>query len=144
MEDSNSLWEAVEWKCNDNPTSTVVKKEKGDKKVSDAPVAPTRTRKIGEPINDYIVDFEGAYSNAAASFEVKPTVRHDYKACGGIAGILEKSSRRILSVHEDRLRQFGNDFHHDLELLALNVTKNDHIEIVQLGQGRRHAQPRLQ
>ncbi|MCZ7644187.1 MAG: hypothetical protein M5U26_02720 [Planctomycetota bacterium] len=97
------------------------KEAKKDEGFQGAPAAPSMTQKAGEPIHDRIVEFEAAYAELAPLCAVAPDAKHDYDACAKAAKKVEESSRAILTLHEDRLRQFGNDYHHKLELLAINA-----------------------
>lgn len=93
-------------------------KKKGPPK---PPPPPALTERNGEAIHDAVVAFEGALAGADAQFLVLDTVKHDYEACGKTARALEVAAVALVRIHEDRVRQFGTDFHHDLELLAENA-----------------------
>lgn len=87
------------------------------------PPPPALTERNGEAIHDAVVAFEGALVGADAQFLVLDTVKHDYEACGKIARALEVTTAALVRIHEDRVRQFGTDLHHDLELLAENASR---------------------
>ncbi|MCW8130916.1 MAG: hypothetical protein KIS92_11235 [Planctomycetota bacterium] len=94
-----------------------------DAKAPLVPPAPTVTEKSGDPIRDYVADFETAYAGSAALFEVDPLTKHDYGACGGKAMALCKAAHGVAKMHDERVRQYGNDYHHQLEELAQTAKK---------------------
>lgn len=98
------------------------KEKKEEPKVPDQPApAPAVTEKVGEPFHDEVVDFENAFAGAGVLMEVKPEVKHDYEACGKVTKAMTEAARGIVTLHEDRLRQYGNEYHHKLELLSANA-----------------------
>jgi hypothetical protein len=104
------------------------KEEKGDKIAKDAkvplvPAAPTISEKTGEPIRDYVVDFEKSYACSAQLFEVDEFTKHDYVACAKCASNILEAATCVSRLHEDRIRQYGNDYHHQLEALAKSAKR---------------------
>lgn len=98
-------------------------KEAKNKLPPKPPPPPALTERNGEAIHDAVVALEGALAGADAQFLVLDTVKHDYEACGKTARALETTTAALVRIHEDRVRQFGTDFHHDLELLAENANR---------------------
>jgi hypothetical protein len=98
--------------------------DKAVKELLKKPVAltPAATEKNGQPVHDRIVDFEAAICAAQKFFEVTEDVRHDYVVCEKAAEEMEEIARRLLTVHDDRLRFKGREFHYDLELLVQNAS----------------------
>src|SRR6185503_13230710 len=80
-------------------------KKKGKVEEPLYPVAPTMKDKSGEPIHDYIVDFEKSYAAAQPLLEVDEFTKHEYAACSEAAGKLVAAARKVVQLHEDRLRQ---------------------------------------
>ncbi|MBI3831099.1 MAG: hypothetical protein HY291_16390 [Planctomycetes bacterium] len=104
------------------------KEDKGEKAAKDgkaplAPAAPTVAEKTGEPIRDYVVDFEHAYASGASHFVVDEFTKHDYDACQKDAQGIVEAAKSISRMHEDRIRQYGNDYHHQLEDLAKSANR---------------------
>ena len=93
-----------------------------DKKKKEAeplePPAPTMKDKTGEPVHDYIVDFERAYAEALPLFQVDEFTKHDYEACAKAAEKMHLAAQKFVQLHDDRIRQYGNDYHHSLEAVA--------------------------
>jgi len=82
------------------------------------PPAPTMKDKSGEPFHDYIVDFECAYAESLGLFQVDEFTKHDYDACAKVAEKMHQAAQKFVQLHDDRLRQHGNDYHHSLEAVA--------------------------
>lgn len=87
------------------------------------PPPPALTERNGEAIHDAVVAFEVALASADEKFLVLDTVKHDYEACGKTARALDAATAALVRIHEDRVRQFGTEFHHDLELMAENASR---------------------
>lgn len=85
------------------------------------PYAPSMKDKNQEAFHDYVVDFEAAYAKAEPLFPVDEFTKHDYEACAKCAAEMEKGAQQIQKVHDDRLRQFSIEFHHQLEQLTATL-----------------------
>lgn len=98
-------------------------KSSGDKGAKEgkaplAPLAPSIREKTGEPLRDYVVDLETAYAGSEKHFIVDEFTKHDYDACGASACKMAEAAKNLAAMHDDRLRQYGNDYHHQLKDLA--------------------------
>jgi flagellar biosynthesis GTPase FlhF len=104
------------------------KEDKGEKTAKDgkaplSPPTPAVAEKTGEPIRDFVVDFEKAYAAGLPHFEVDEFTKHDYDACQKDAQGIVDAAKCISRMHEDRIRQYGNDYHHQLEGLAKSANR---------------------
>lgn len=97
--------------------------KKKEAKVPVVPAAPSLSVKTGDPVRDYVADFETAYAGSTVLFEVDPYTKHDYEACGAQAMAICKAAHGIARMHDERVRQYGNDYHHQLESLANTAKK---------------------
>ena len=84
-------------------------------------VDPTMKHVTGEPFKDTILAFETVFAGGNAVFANVDNEKPDFHACGKIAESLDTLAEHIRSIHEDRLRQFGLEFHNKLDLLVLNA-----------------------
>jgi hypothetical protein len=83
-----------------------------------APAAPVVAQVTGEPFKDAVLKFETAFSESSAAFSApKP----DLRVCTKLSEQLDKAAIEIVKIHEDRLRQYGLEFHNKLELLEINA-----------------------
>ena len=85
------------------------------------PYAPSMREKNEDALHNYIVDFEAVYAKAEPHFAVDEFTKHDYDACTKSVEPMERSAKGLEKIHEDRLRQFGNDYHHQLEALSATL-----------------------
>jgi len=83
-----------------------------------APLAPAVREKTGEPLRDYVVDLETSFAASEKHFIVDEFTKHDYDACGACASKMAEAAKNLAAMHDDRLRQYGNDYHHQLKDLA--------------------------
>lgn len=79
---------------------------------------PTITQVSGEPFKDAVRAFEAAYAESSAAFTVE---KPDLRVCTKLSEKLDSTAANIVKIHEDRLRQYGLDFHGKLELLEINA-----------------------
>jgi hypothetical protein len=83
-----------------------------------APAAPAEAQVTGEPFKDAVLKFETAFAESSAAFSApKP----DLRICTKLSEQLDKTATEIVKMHEDRLRQYGLEFHNKLELLEINA-----------------------
>lgn len=88
-----------------------------------AALTPVAVHKTGRALHDRIVDFERVLCSAQKLFEVAEDVRHDYVACAKKAEALAKLATRLKTIHDERLRFHGREYHYDLELLELDAQR---------------------